>query len=116
MARTATSWELESVFQQTVRLPLPFSDRELVDINVRAEVPMCDGQRVQRKGNRYHQTWVNVDVTSGRETIELLLDAQTAREVGVALIAAADAADVIDKPDQAPCGHWSPCNCGQGTD
>jgi hypothetical protein len=103
----AAWWTTERVYEATVDIPI-FS--ELVSIAVNAEVPISgDNYRVQRRGNRYYPTLVDLDV--GKES--LLMHGDTARRLGQALIAAADASDAVDQADCDPCGHWAPCDCKQ---
>jgi hypothetical protein len=75
---------------------------------VRAEVPWEGDTRLPMRGNRYYQTFVDVE-SDGRDT--LTLGAHEARAFGQALIAAAEKAEAIDAADSDVCGHWAPCDC-----
>lgn len=102
---TATWWGLESVYAATVAVPV---HADMVEIDVSSEVPYSeDNYRVERRGNRYYPTLIDVELTS----TSLTLHSETARELGQKLIAAADAADAIDGPCTDVCGHWAPCEC-----
>jgi hypothetical protein len=101
--RTAQSWNAESVFSRHVTA---LDDH--VDVDVSAEVPMsATGERVPRYGNRYFPTLVKI---AGDDGLFWLCHPDEARALATALWEAADAADAIDQPDCAPCGHWAPCS------
>lgn len=103
-------WTMETAaFQATVDL-LPMPD-DTADVRVRPELPIsADNYKLVRRGNRYYPTFV--DLAIGGEDVSLNPD--SARALGEALIAAANTADAIDKPDtDAGCGHWWPCDCAQ---
>lgn len=102
----ATWWELEVVWEKTIRVGYD----DVFEVVVTSEVPrMDDGQRVHRKGNRYWPTMIDTHGEVGRSHT-----ADTLREVSAALLAAALAAESIDEPCQDSCGHWSPCDCSNG--
>lgn len=105
MTREGLHWTTEVAFSEEVAIPI-FD--ECVSIAVYPEVPMRGDERIARRGNRYFPTLVEVEAPS-----DFKMHPETARELGQKLIAAADAADAIDLPDCDPCGHWSPCDCGE---
>jgi hypothetical protein len=85
-------------------------------IQVVTEVPKdADGGVLPRRGNRWYPSMLRV-ATGGPEydPPTMLLMPEDARELAAQLIAAADTADRVDKPDTDPCGHWAPCSCQQG--
>lgn len=83
--------------------------RDRAEITVNAERPISsENYIVERRGNRYYPTFVDLDVSD--PALHFLFPDE-ARELARLLIAAADAADAIDKPDQDECGHWWPCDC-----
>lgn len=97
----ASWWVSELIHSESVTL-LPFD--YTVEISVTAEVPVSeDNYRVQNYGNRYYPTMVSV----GEKTLMV----EAARELAAALNRAAGKAEAQDIPDQAPCGHWAPCDC-----
>lgn len=97
-------WDLERIYDEVFEVPI--GDHHGY-ITVDAEVPRTKaGERLPREGNRWYPTLITVEGPG-----DMWLHASSARELGQKLIAAADAADVIDKHDEAPCGHWKPCDC-----
>ena len=74
------------------------------EIVVCAEVPISeDNYIVEKRGNRYYPTFVDVDFES--DWLHALFPDE-ARELAAKLIAAADACDAYDKPDCTPEGIW----------
>jgi hypothetical protein len=101
-------WGTEQVYAADVQIPI---GNERASISVSAEVPYdAKNFRVERRGNRYWPTLVNVESPA-----DMTLHPETARELAQALLAAANAADAIDQADCAPCGHWWPCDCAAVT-
>ena len=97
-------WSLETLFERELEIPI---GRESFLVEVKAEVPIdSQNYRVQRLGNRYYPTLIDVHLGSA----ELSLHPDTAREIAKALIEAADMADKTDLPDTDACGHWAPCD------
>jgi len=84
-----------------------------IEVSVSAEVPYsADVHRLHRHGNRYYPTTIDLQCESREMTF---LFPEEVRRLSRLLMEAADAAERIDKPDQAACGHWAPCDCEETT-
>ena len=99
-------WSLETVLDLALDIPI---HQDSISISVKTEVPMRGTERIERRGNRYYPTLIDLELSHP----DLTLHAETARELADMLIKAANAADAADNPDTDVCGHWWPCDCDQ---
>lgn len=106
-AGEAATWSTETPYAAAWQSEV---GQDSIEVSVAAEVPYStDVHRLHRHGNRYYPTTIDVLCESREMTF---LFPEEVRRLAAILIAAADAAERIDKPDQAACGHWAPCDCG----
>lgn len=97
----ATWWEMETAWER-VHIAGIFGDP--IELSVSAEVPRTeDGRRAVMRGNRYYPCSVDAELPS-----HLSMNADDARSLALALLAAAEAADAIDGPcEDAWSRDWS---------
>lgn len=100
-AGDARWWTSETVYSAEWESSVHRDEGEIV---VHAEVPISeDNYVVVRRGNRYYPTMVDVDFSA--DWLHSLFPEEV-RDLAAKLIAAADAADAIDKPDTNEDGTW----------
>lgn len=102
-AGEAAWWTTEQVFYEAVEVCGEIG----LEITVEAEVPYSrDNYKLHRKGNRYYPTMPSVVWGD-----PIVIHAEDCERIADAFRRAGEACRKIDAPDEAPCGHWAPCDC-----